>query len=76
MESKTDVAAEDTGVLLTTYNLSWASETDTAVVLDRGEIVAQDSPDEIIAETESESLWDAFLTLVGEDPVVQTGRRD
>ena len=72
----TDVAAEGTGVLLTTHDLSWASETDTVVVLNRGEIVAQDSPDEIMAKTESESLWDAFLALVGEDPIVQTGGRD
>lgn len=72
----TNVAAEGTGVLLTTHDLSWASKTDTVVVLNRGEIVAQDSPDEILAETESESLWDAFLTLVGEDPVVQTGRHE
>lgn len=72
----TAIAAEGAGVLLTTHDLSWASETDTVVVLNRGEIVAQDSPDEILAETETDSLWDAFLSLVGEDPVVQTGRRE
>ena len=69
-----DIADSDTGVVLTTHDLYSAERVDRLLVLDEGEIVADDSPDALKAETNTESLSDALVELVGEDPVVQTGR--
>lgn len=69
-----DIADSDTGVVLTTHDLYSAERVDRLLVLDEGEIVADDSPDAIKSETNTESLSDALVELVGEDPIVQTGR--
>ena len=69
-----EIADSDTGVVLTTHDLYSAERVDRLLVLDEGDIVADDSPDAIKSETNTESLSDALVELVGEDPIVQTGR--
>ena len=67
-------AEKGASVLLTTHDLNYATEADYLIVLHRGEIVAKGSPDQLLSQTESKSLSDAFLSLVGREPTVQTGQ--
>ena len=69
-------AANGASVLLTTHDLSYATEADSIIVLHHGQIVAQGSPEELLARTTTESLPDAFFSIVGTEPVVQTGREE
>lgn len=76
LDAVADVAASGTAVLAATHDLSWASETDRVVVLDRGRVVAEGRPDELLTDTGTDSLEAAFLRTVGEDTEVQTGWRE
>ena len=67
-------AEKGASVFLTTHDLNYATEADFLIVLHRGEIVAKGSPNQLLAQTESKSLSDAFLSLVGRKPTVQTGQ--
>lgn len=66
-----DVADAGTGVLVTTHDLSWAARTDRVVVLDRGRVVREGPPAELLEESGADSLADAFLAAVGDDPTVR-----
>ena len=66
-------ATEGTSVLLTTHDLTHAAEADLLVVLHRGRIVARGTPDELCSRTNTETLTEAFFSVVGEQPTVQTG---
>ncbi len=72
-----DIAAgqadDDTAVLLTTHDLSYAANADNVVVLNRGTVIDSGSPAELTARTNTESLAEAFLAMVGTTPTVQTG---
>lgn len=67
------LADEDTAVLLATHHLAGAELADRVIVLDRGVVVADAPPDDVLATTETDSLEDAFRELVSEDLAVQTG---
>ena len=69
-------AETGTSVLLTTHDLSYAVAADSLVVLHRGRIVAKGTPEELLAQTSTDGLPDAFFSIVGEEPAVQTGIRD
>lgn len=71
-----NIADVDTGVVLTTHDLYSAEYADRLVVLDDGKIVADGSPHDIKTKTDMDSLMEAFVELVGEDAVVQTGRAE
>ena len=66
-------AETGTSVLLTTHDLSYAVAADSLVVLHRGRIVSRGAPDELLAQTSTDSLPDAFFSIVGEEPAVQAG---
>ena len=72
----TTQAAEGTSVFLTTHDLHYATEADSVVVLHHGRATAQGSPEELRAQTSTESLSDAFFSIVGTEPTVQTGREE
>lgn len=67
--------AERQSVLLTTHDLTYAQEADSLVILNHGQVVTQGSPEEVLAQTSAESLHDAFFSIVGTEPAVQTGQR-
>lgn len=53
-------------VFLTTHIMEEAERVaNTVAIIDRGKIVAQDSPQELIKKTNTESLEDAYLALTG-----------
>ena len=66
-------ATEGTSIVLTTHDLTHAATADRVVVLHRGRIVARETPDELLARTDTETLAAAFFSVVGEEPAVQTG---
>ena len=72
-----DVADTGDAVVLATHNLTAAERVaDVVLVLDRGTLVAADPPEELLAETGTDSLADALATLVGaEMPTVYAGRQ-
>ena len=67
---------ERQSILLTTHDLTYAQEADSLIVLDHGRVVAQGSPEEVLAQTSTESLHDAFFSIVGTEPAVQTGQEE
>lgn len=67
--------ANEESILLTTHDLTYAQEADALVVLDHGQVVAHGPPEEALAQTNTESLHDAFFSLLGTEPVVQTGQK-
>jgi ABC-2 type transport system ATP-binding protein len=72
----TTQAGEGISVFLTTHDLTYARETDSLVVLHHGRIAARGPPEELIAQTSTDSVRDAFFSIVGTEPAVQTGRED
>lgn len=72
-----DVAAEqtdaETTVLLSTHDLRYAADADRVVVLNRGTVVDDGHPDDLADRTNTDSLVEAFLAMVGTTPTVQTG---
>ncbi|MHB2026786.1 MAG: ABC transporter ATP-binding protein [Elusimicrobiota bacterium] len=55
-------------IFLTTHSMEEAEKVSGRVmVIDRGKIAAQGSPDDIKAETQAETLEEAFLSLTGRD---------
>ena len=72
----TTQAGEGTSVFLTIHDLHYATEADSVVVLHHGRIAARGSPEELVAQTSTDSLPDAFFSIVGTEPAVQTGRED
>lgn len=72
-EAVGDLAGADTAVLLATHHLTGAELADRVVVLDRGRVVADGAPEDVLATTGTDSLEDAFLQLVSEDLAVQAG---
>lgn len=70
------IAGSDAGVVLTTHDLGSVERVDRLMILNRGELVADGSPNDIKTKTDTNSLSEAFLELVGEDPTVQTGQRE
>lgn len=66
-------ATGGTSVFLTTHDLTYAAEADLLVILHQGRIVAQGTPDELLVQTSADTLADAFFSVVGTKPAVQTG---
>lgn len=62
-----DLADDGTAVLLATHNLAGAEEADSVLLLDRGDVVAEGSPAEVVARTDADSFPEAFLALTGGD---------
>lgn len=69
-----DVAAGGPAVLVATHDLAWATEADDVAVMDRGRILVVRPPDQLLADTGTESLTAAILDMLGEEPTVQAGR--
>lgn len=67
------LADEDRAVLLATHHLQGAELADRVIVLDRGAVVADGPPDELLAATGADSLEAAFLQSVSEGLAVQAG---
>ena len=72
----TTQTANEQSILLTTHDLTYAQEADALVILDHGRVVAHGPPEEVLAQTNSESLHDAFFSIVGTEPAVQTGHKE
>lgn len=68
-----DVAADGTGVFLTTHDLLHAEEADRVALLDSGTVLIEQPPDVFVANANADSLLAAFVSTLGEDPAVQTG---
>lgn len=64
---------EETTVLLSTHDLTYAARTDSVVLLNEGRVAFTDAPAEALERTGTDSLTDAFTAMVGTDPTVQTG---
>ncbi len=71
------VRAEGVAVLLATHNLPAVERVaDAAVLIDRGAVVARGPPADVVAESGSDTLADAFVTLVDREaarPAVRSG---
>jgi ABC-type multidrug transport system ATPase subunit len=64
----TRLADSDTAVLLATHDLvSVERAADEVVVLDRGRVAASGPPEELLAETNSDTLEDAMTALVSQE---------
>lgn len=68
-----DLADQNTAVLLATHHLQGAELADRVTVIDRGVLVADGTPDEILSMAAADSLDDAFLALVSDGLAVQAG---
>lgn len=68
-----DLADQNTAVLLATHHLQGAELADRLAVIDRGVLVADGTPEEILSTAEADSLEDAFLALVSDGLAVQAG---
>ena len=56
----------DSAVLLTTHRMDEAEQLcDNIILLNKGEIVANDTIDQLMSQTESKSLTELFLSLTG-----------
>ena len=66
-------AEAGTSILLTTHDLSYAVAADSLVVLNQGRIITTGTPDDLLARTSTDSLPEAFFSIVGEEPAVQAG---
>jgi ABC-type multidrug transport system ATPase subunit len=53
-------------VLLATHNLADATATDRVLMLDRGSVLASGSPEELIVESDGETLTEAFVQFAAE----------
>lgn len=71
-----EIAAAGDTVLLATHDLGAVERiADEVLVLDRGDIVAAGPPTDLLAETETDALADAFAALTeSEGPAVYAGR--
>ncbi|MFC7114785.1 ABC transporter ATP-binding protein [Natronoarchaeum sp. GCM10025703] len=64
-EVVTDLASEGTGVVLSSHDPELVERTaDRVLVLDRGGVVADGSPEQLIEEYEVDSLWDVFEAAI------------
>ena len=75
-EAVTALARDDTSVLLTTHDLVHVDATDKIIVLDAGRVIVQTSPADLLERTGEITLVDAFHSILGSGPTVQTGRDD
>lgn len=66
----------DAAVLLATHNLSGADDADRVVVMDRGRVVADGDPADLVDETGTDDFRAAFLEIVGSDPTIGVRRED
>lgn len=73
-ETVDSLVADGTAVLLATHDLTGAAMADEVLILDRGEIALRGAPSRITDETGTESLADAFLSIVGTALTVRGGR--
>lgn len=65
----TDIAADETAVLLSSHDLALVEETaDRLLVLDNGKPVATGRVEEIYQETKTDSLLEAFKHVIDTDP--------
>jgi ABC-type multidrug transport system ATPase subunit len=73
-----DLAASGDAVLLSTHDLQSVEQVaDTVLMLDRGRLVATGPPEDIMAETETETLADALAALSEtEEVTVSAGLRE
>ncbi|WP_135805404.1 ABC transporter ATP-binding protein [Halorussus marinus] len=62
-----DLADDGMAVVVATHNLAGAETADTVLLLDRGDVVADGSPDDFAARTGAESFREAFLSLTAAD---------
>lgn len=71
----TSLVDDDISVILTTHDLVSAEVADRIAIINQGRIVIKGSPQTIVDDSGTESLSEAFLGYIGEEPMVQTGRR-
>jgi ABC-type multidrug transport system ATPase subunit len=69
----TDLATADRAVLLATHNLTGAERADRLLLLDRGSIAVEGTPASVVERTGTDSLTEAFVSIVGEEPSVRAG---
>jgi ABC-type multidrug transport system ATPase subunit len=70
----TDRTDDETAVLLATHDLARLDVADSIIVLARGRVVVKASPTELLDRTNSVDLAQAFESILGSDPEVQSGR--
>jgi ABC-type multidrug transport system ATPase subunit len=69
-----DLAAEaGTAVLLSTHDLDVSRVADRVLLLNRGRLAVDDTPEAVCAARDAETLTDAFLAEVGRGRTVQPG---
>jgi ABC-2 type transport system ATP-binding protein len=69
-----DLAAErGTTVLLSTHDLAVSRVADRVLLLNRGRLVADDTPESVCGARDAETLTAAFLAEVGRGRTVQSG---
>lgn len=68
-----ELTTNGTGVLVSTHKLEYVQKADNILLLDDGEILIQMSPEELLDRTTEDSIADAFHSILGTGPTVQTG---
>ncbi|WP_323676496.1 ABC transporter ATP-binding protein [Halorubellus sp. PRR65] len=72
-ETLRDVAATGPAVVVATHHLSGAANADRVLVLDDGDVVADGTPEAVVAEAGVDSLDAAFTKIVGDELAVHAG---
>ncbi|MDY7081809.1 MAG: ABC transporter ATP-binding protein [Halobacteria archaeon] len=62
-----ELADEGTAVLLATHNMMGARKSDRVLVLDRGRIVEDESPDGLMETTCTENMTQSLISVVGDE---------
>ncbi|MFB6254402.1 MAG: ABC transporter ATP-binding protein [Halobacteriaceae archaeon] len=70
-----DVTDAGQTVLITTHDMAHASIADRLLLLHRGELVADTSPASLLEQTDTDSIVDGYIAIVGEEPTVQSGEQ-
>lgn len=71
-----ELTSDVTGILLTTHKVEYLYDADRILVLDDGRIIVRASPEELLDRTVEDSLIDAFNSVLGTGPTVQTGQEE
>ncbi|MFB6102493.1 MAG: ABC transporter ATP-binding protein [Haloplanus sp.] len=64
---------EGTSVILTTHDLSHVQSADEVAILDEGRLLVHLPPDELCDRTGEATIKGAFKSMLGTEPMVQTG---
>ena len=62
-----EIAARGTSLIISSHSMDEASRCDDLILIREGEVIAHSSPKELLQKTETSSVEQAFLKLVGDE---------